>query len=183
MAVRNFVYLYRSMSHVDYLNIADAVLKYNCCICKVFTGYRKLWHGWRLWSCRRYFNSGNMKGHWSVNQLCKPCIFCISWYLHCSMIVNRRWHQFSTVFKVHLFCFLRIFGGLRADIKRKAKFYLSDFKDALHIQCLASFVFLYFACLTPIITFGGLLGDATDNNMVRRGCCLKVPCCCMNVVF
>ncbi|XP_076459053.1 electroneutral sodium bicarbonate exchanger 1-like isoform X2 [Babylonia areolata] len=59
----------------------------------------------------------------------------------------------------------RIFGGLIDDIKRKAPFYLSDFKDALHIQCLASFIFLYFACLTPIITFGGLLGDATDNNM------------------
>ena len=59
-----------------------------------------------------------------------------------------------------------IFGGLREDIKRKIPFYLSDFKDALHIQCFASFVFLYFACLTPIITFGGLLGDATDNNMV-----------------
>lgn len=62
----------------------------------------------------------------------------------------------------------RLFGGLIEDIKRKAPFYLSDFKDALHIQCLASFVFLYFACLTPIITFGGLLGDATDQNMVRR---------------
>lgn len=62
--------------------------------------------------------------------------------------------------------FIRLFGGLREDIKRKAPFYISDFKDALHIQCFASFVFLYFACLTPIITFGGLLGDATNNNMV-----------------
>ncbi|KAK7507322.1 hypothetical protein BaRGS_00001257 [Batillaria attramentaria] len=59
----------------------------------------------------------------------------------------------------------RIFGGLIADIRRKLPFYPSDFKDALSIQCLASFVFLYFACLTPIITFGGLLGDATDNYM------------------
>ena len=25
---------------------------------------------------------------------------------------------------------------------------------------------MYFACLTPIITFGGLLGAATDNNIV-----------------
>jgi len=43
--------------------------------------------------------------------------------------------------------------------------YWSDFKDAAATQCLASFAFLYFACLTPIITFGGLLGKATDNNM------------------
>ena len=60
----------------------------------------------------------------------------------------------------------RLFGGLIADIRRKVPFYPSDFKDALHIQCLASFFFMYFACLAPIITFGGLLGAATKNNMV-----------------
>ncbi|XP_060067333.1 electroneutral sodium bicarbonate exchanger 1-like isoform X2 [Ylistrum balloti] len=59
----------------------------------------------------------------------------------------------------------RFFGGLIDDVKRKTPFYGSDFKDVLHVQCIASFVFLYFACLTPIITFGGLLGDATKNNM------------------
>ena len=41
--------------------------------------------------------------------------------------------------------------------------YLSDFKDALAVQSIASYIFIYFACLTPIITFGGLLGDATEN--------------------
>ncbi|KAK6166260.1 hypothetical protein SNE40_023003 [Patella caerulea] len=59
----------------------------------------------------------------------------------------------------------RFFGGLVDDIKRKVKWWPSDFKDAIHVQCLASFIFLYFACLTPIITFGGLLGDATGKNM------------------
>ncbi|XP_076659018.1 na[+]-driven anion exchanger 1 isoform X6 [Halictus rubicundus] len=59
----------------------------------------------------------------------------------------------------------RLFGGLINDIKRKVPFYLSDFKDALAIQCIASFIFLYFACLSPIITFGGLLGEATEKNM------------------
>lgn len=59
----------------------------------------------------------------------------------------------------------RLFGGLVNDIKRKAPFYLSDFKDSLAIQCVASFIFLYFACLSPIITFGGLLGEATGKNM------------------
>ncbi|XP_052813813.1 sodium bicarbonate cotransporter 3-like isoform X3 [Mya arenaria] len=59
----------------------------------------------------------------------------------------------------------RLFGGLIADIKRKKPFYLQDFKDALHVQTLASFLFLYFACLTPIITFGGLLADATKNDL------------------
>jgi sodium bicarbonate transporter 10 len=42
---------------------------------------------------------------------------------------------------------------------------LSDFKDGLAVQCIASYIFIYFACLTPIITFGGLLGDATDNRI------------------
>lgn len=52
----------------------------------------------------------------------------------------------------------RLFGGLINDLKRKAPWYWSDFKDALALQCIASWIFLYFACLSPIITFGGLLG-------------------------
>ena len=59
----------------------------------------------------------------------------------------------------------KLFGGLINDIKRKRPWYFSDFKDALSLQCVASYFFIYFACLTPIITFGGLLGDATGNNM------------------
>ncbi|OTF80884.1 Na+-driven anion exchanger 1-like protein, partial [Euroglyphus maynei] len=59
----------------------------------------------------------------------------------------------------------RWFGGLINDVKRKIPHYKSDFIDALSMQSVASIVFLYFACLTPIITFGGLLGDATGNNI------------------
>ncbi|EEB11139.1 sodium-driven chloride bicarbonate exchanger, putative [Pediculus humanus corporis] len=59
----------------------------------------------------------------------------------------------------------RLFGGLINDVKRKVPWYWSDFKDALAMQCIASWIFLYFACLSPIITFGGLLGTATGNNM------------------
>ncbi|XP_063529700.1 sodium bicarbonate cotransporter 3 isoform X3 [Cydia strobilella] len=59
----------------------------------------------------------------------------------------------------------RLFGGLINDLKRKVPWYWSDFKDALAIQCVASWIFLYFACLSPIITFGGLLGEATGKNM------------------
>ncbi|XP_012228956.1 sodium-driven chloride bicarbonate exchanger isoform X4 [Linepithema humile] len=59
----------------------------------------------------------------------------------------------------------RLFGGLINDVKRKAPFYFSDFKDALALQCVASFIFLYFACLSPIITFGGLLSEATGKHM------------------
>ena len=85
----------------------------------------------------------------------------------------------------------RLFGGLINDVKRKLPWwaipsgnirdgripsnydlncrlhcrYLSDYKDAMSIQCLAAFTFLYFACLTPLITFGGLLGEATENRL------------------
>ena len=59
----------------------------------------------------------------------------------------------------------KTFGGLLNDIKRKKPFYLSDFFNGLHPQCLSSFLFLYFACLAPIVTFGGLLGQATENRI------------------
>jgi len=59
----------------------------------------------------------------------------------------------------------RMFGGLVNDIRRKAPHYVSDYKDGISIQCVASFFYLYFACLTPIVTFGGLLSDATGKYM------------------
>ncbi|XP_060666202.1 electroneutral sodium bicarbonate exchanger 1 isoform X9 [Drosophila nasuta] len=59
----------------------------------------------------------------------------------------------------------RLFGGLINDFKRKIPWYISDYKDALSMQCVASWIFLYFACLSPIITFGGLLSEATGKNM------------------
>uniref|UniRef100_UPI00358E7933 electroneutral sodium bicarbonate exchanger 1-like isoform X2 n=1 Tax=Myxine glutinosa TaxID=7769 RepID=UPI00358E7933 len=59
----------------------------------------------------------------------------------------------------------RLFGGLVRDVKRKVPWYLSDFRDALSLQCVASFLFLYCACMSPVITFGGLLGEATDDNI------------------
>ncbi|XP_077369760.1 sodium-driven chloride bicarbonate exchanger-like [Festucalex cinctus] len=59
----------------------------------------------------------------------------------------------------------KLFGGLIFDIKRKAPHYLSDYTDALSLQCLASFLFLYCACMSPVITFGGLLGEATEGRV------------------
>uniref|UniRef100_A0A8C9SK70 Anion exchange protein n=1 Tax=Scleropages formosus TaxID=113540 RepID=A0A8C9SK70_SCLFO len=59
----------------------------------------------------------------------------------------------------------RVFGGLVMDVKRKAPFYWSDLRDALSLQCLASVLFLYCACMSPVITFGGLLGEATKGNI------------------
>uniref|UniRef100_A0A8C6LTT5 Anion exchange protein n=1 Tax=Nothobranchius furzeri TaxID=105023 RepID=A0A8C6LTT5_NOTFU len=57
----------------------------------------------------------------------------------------------------------RFCGGLFLDIKRKAPFFLSDFTDGFHIQALSAILFIYLGTVTNAITFGGLLGDATEN--------------------
>ncbi|XP_065774764.1 anion exchange protein 4 isoform X3 [Muntiacus reevesi] len=57
----------------------------------------------------------------------------------------------------------RLFGGLVQDVRRKASWYLSDFLDALHPQCVSAVLYIYLATVTNAITFGGLLGEATDG--------------------
>ncbi|XP_035381961.1 electrogenic sodium bicarbonate cotransporter 4 [Electrophorus electricus] len=57
----------------------------------------------------------------------------------------------------------RFCGGLLLDIKRKLPWYFSDFYQGFHIQSLSAVLFIYMGCVTNAITFGGLLGDATDN--------------------
>ncbi|XP_066192961.1 band 3 anion transport protein isoform X2 [Sylvia atricapilla] len=59
----------------------------------------------------------------------------------------------------------RPFGGLVRDIRRRYPKYLSDIRDALNPQCLAAVIFIYFAALSPAITFGGLLGEKTKGMM------------------
>ena len=56
-------------------------------------------------------------------------------------------------------------GGLVRDIKRRFPFYLSDFRDAFDVHCLPAIIFVYFACLAPAITFGGLLSEKTNTWM------------------
>ncbi|XP_072235070.1 anion exchange protein 2b isoform X2 [Leuresthes tenuis] len=57
----------------------------------------------------------------------------------------------------------RPFGGLIRDVRRRYPKYVSDFKDALNSQCMAAVIFIYFAALSPAITFGGLLGEKTEG--------------------
>ena len=59
----------------------------------------------------------------------------------------------------------RFCGGLVRDVKRRFPFYLSDFKDAFDVHCLPAIIFVYFACLAPAITFGGLLSEKTNEWM------------------
>lgn len=58
-------------------------------------------------------------------------------------------------------------GGLYLDIKRKLPWIPSDFYEGFHIQSISAVLFIYLGCITNAITFGGLLGDATDNYQVR----------------
>ncbi|NP_001075499.1 anion exchange protein 3 [Oryctolagus cuniculus] len=58
-----------------------------------------------------------------------------------------------------------VFGGLIRDVKRRYPHYPSDLRDALHSQCVAAVLFIYFAALSPAITFGGLLGEKTEGLM------------------
>ncbi|MCI4378671.1 hypothetical protein PGIGA_G00218500 [Pangasianodon gigas] len=57
------------------------------------------------------------------------------------------------------------FGGLIHDIRRRYPHYISDLKDAVDTQCIAAVIFIYFAALSPTITFGGLLGEKTQGMM------------------
>ncbi|XP_063962325.1 band 3 anion transport protein-like isoform X1 [Lytechinus pictus] len=57
----------------------------------------------------------------------------------------------------------KIFGGLINDVRRRYPHYWSDIKDAFNFQCIAAFFFIFFAALSPAITFGGLLADKTEN--------------------
>ncbi|XP_062416166.1 solute carrier family 4 member 1b (Diego blood group) isoform X2 [Pungitius pungitius] len=59
----------------------------------------------------------------------------------------------------------RPFGGMMRDVKRRYQYYKSDITDALNAQVLAAVIFIYFASLSPTITFGGLLADKVENMM------------------
>ncbi|XP_063244472.1 band 3 anion transport protein isoform X2 [Bacillus rossius redtenbacheri] len=59
----------------------------------------------------------------------------------------------------------RPFGGLINDIKRRFPFYKSDILDGLNSECFAAIIFIYFACVSTAITFGGIMGGNTNNSI------------------
>lgn len=62
----------------------------------------------------------------------------------------------------------RLFGGLIKDVRRRYPQYLGDVRDALNPQCMAAIIFIYFAALSPAITFGGLLGKSDPQTGAVR---------------
>lgn len=59
----------------------------------------------------------------------------------------------------------RLFGGLKQDIARRLPFYFDDFREGLHVKCAASTLFLFFACLAPAVTFGGVMAIQTGGQI------------------
>ena len=59
----------------------------------------------------------------------------------------------------------RLFGGLIADVRRRATHYVQDYRDGLNTKSLGSTLFLFFACLAPAIIFGGLMHGMTGGDI------------------
>lgn len=59
----------------------------------------------------------------------------------------------------------RFMGGIVDDIRRRLPHYSSDFRDGLSAKCVGSTIFLYFACLAPAITFGGVMAVQTGGHI------------------
>ena len=48
-----------------------------------------------------------------------------------------------------------LFGGLINEMKKRAPLYMSDFKDGFDGQVISTALFIFFACLSGAIAFGG----------------------------
>jgi mannitol/fructose-specific phosphotransferase system IIA component (Ntr-type) len=59
----------------------------------------------------------------------------------------------------------RLCGGLLNDIARRLPHYVSDFTDGFHTKSVAATMFLFFACLAPAVTFGGIMAELTGNHI------------------
>ena len=60
-------------------------------------------------------------------------------------------------------CTRRPCGGVWHDLKVLVRRYPSDLRDALHLQCLLTILFVFISCLGPAIAFGGLMEEVTGN--------------------
>jgi len=59
----------------------------------------------------------------------------------------------------------RLFGGLIRDMRSRSACYASDFRDGLREKSISSTLFLFFACLAPAVTFGGIMGVETAGQI------------------
>lgn len=59
----------------------------------------------------------------------------------------------------------RFAGGLMDDVRRKASTFKKEFRDGIHPKTVGATLFLFFACLAPAVTFGGLMGQFTGGQI------------------
>jgi mannitol/fructose-specific phosphotransferase system IIA component (Ntr-type) len=59
----------------------------------------------------------------------------------------------------------RLFQGIKRDIARRLPHYVADFREGLHPKCIGSTLFLFFACLAPAVTFGGVMAIETGGQI------------------
>lgn len=71
----------------------------------------------------------------------------------------------------------RLFGGVLADVRRRLPHYASDFTDGLHAKSVSSTLFLFFACLAPAVTFGGIMASETNNQIGAMEMILATAVC------
>lgn len=56
-------------------------------------------------------------------------------------------------------------AGIRRDLRVRMPHFWSDFGDGFNLKCLASTLFMFFACLAPAVAFGSLLAVKTNGAM------------------
>ena len=59
----------------------------------------------------------------------------------------------------------RPFSGIMNDVKRRGPSYASDWKDGIRKRTLGASLFLYFACLAPVVAFGGIASLITEGDI------------------
>lgn len=69
----------------------------------------------------------------------------------------------------------KLFYGLIQDVKIRHSQYLSDFKDGLSPQVLSACIFIFFATLSPAITFGGMYCKQFKCLVFNRHCLHFIP--------
>lgn len=75
------------------------------------------------------------------------------------------------------------FGGLLNDVRRRLPQYWSDIRDGLNFHCLATFFFVFLACVAPAITFGGILGETQSLLLYAHSVHVPLSYLCCFILF
>ncbi len=59
----------------------------------------------------------------------------------------------------------KFFGGVKEDFSRRIKHYRDDWARGWSWKSFSAIVFLFFACLAPAVTFGGIMGAITNQQI------------------